>query len=68
MKGTAWIKAIIYFTLFAAAAYWGYAGDFLDFWDAALWLFAFIFIEMNVFEWQHQTSGGTGPAVTVTAA
>ncbi|TXS90718.1 hypothetical protein FV139_17205 [Parahaliea maris] len=66
MRGTAWIKAVIYFTLFAAAAYWGYAGDFLDFWDAALWLFAFIFIEMNVFEWQHQTSGGDAQAVAAT--
>lgn len=68
MKGTAWVKAVIYLTLFAAAAYWGYAGDFLDFWDAALWLFAFIFIEMNVFEWQHQTSAGDGQAAAVTAA
>ena len=42
--------------LFGAAAYWGVAGDFLDFWDAALWLFAFIFIELNVFEWQYETS------------
>jgi hypothetical protein len=42
--------------LFVAAAYWGFAGDFLDFWDAALWLFAFIFIELNVFEWQSETS------------
>lgn len=50
------IKAIIYSTLFLAAGYWGYAGDFLDFWDAALWLFAFIFIEMNVFEWQYETA------------
>lgn len=59
MDGTRYIKFVLYFTLFAAAAYWGVAGDFLDFWDAALWLFAFIFIEMNVFEWQ-QTSPGSG--------
>ncbi len=50
------LKGLIYGTLFLAAAYWGYAGDFLDFWDAALWLFAFIFIEMNVFEWQYETA------------
>ncbi len=50
------VKFAIYGLLFAAAAYWGYAGDFLDFWDAALWLFAFIFIELNVFEWQYETS------------
>ncbi|MBT4521866.1 MAG: hypothetical protein HOC23_17845 [Halieaceae bacterium] len=50
------IKLILYFVLFAAAAYWGYAGNFLDFWDAFLWLFAFIFIELNVFEWHFETT------------
>lgn len=49
------VKFLLYGLLFAAAGYWGVAGDFLDFWDAALWLFAFIFIELNVFEWQHES-------------
>lgn len=49
------VKFTLYAVLFAAAAYWGVAGDFLDFWDAALWLFAFIFIELNVFRWQRET-------------
>lgn len=49
------VKFALYGVLFAAAAYWGVAGDFLDFWDAALWLFAFIFIELNVFQWQRET-------------
>lgn len=52
------IKFGLYGLLFAAAAYWGFAGDFLDFWDAALWLFAFIFIELNVFEWQFESRQG----------
>lgn len=52
------IKLVLYALLFLAAIYWGYAGDFLDFWDASLWLFAFIFIELNVFEWQHETNQG----------
>ncbi|RLA47985.1 MAG: hypothetical protein DRR04_14070 [Gammaproteobacteria bacterium] len=56
MNMTKLVKFGLYSVLFAAAAYWGYAGSFLDFWDAALWLFAFIFIELNVFEWQHETS------------
>lgn len=56
MRGTLVIKYLLYATLFAAALYWGYAGDFIDVWDAALWLFAFIFIELNVFEWQFETS------------
>jgi len=46
------IKLALYATLIAAAIFWGFKGNFLDFWDAALWLFAFVFIELNVFEWQ----------------
>ncbi len=53
-------KYLVYATLFLCAVYWGYAGDFLDFWDAFLWLFAFIFIELNVFEWQYETSHPAG--------
>ncbi len=49
-------KLLSYAILLCAAVYWGIDGDFLDFWDACLWLFAFIFIEMNVFEWQYETS------------
>jgi len=56
MNSNRYLKFVLYFLLFAAASYWGVAGDFLDFWDAALWLFAFIFIELNVFEWQYETS------------
>jgi hypothetical protein len=55
MAATKIIKIMLYSILFLCAAYWGYAGDFLDFWDASLWLFAFIFIELNVFEWQYET-------------
>jgi hypothetical protein len=61
MHVTKYIKFVLYGVLFAAAAYWGVAGDFLDFWDAALWLFAFIFIELNVFEWQSETSQAAQP-------
>jgi hypothetical protein len=50
------VKVGLYSTLFLAAIYWGFAGDFLDFWDAFLWLFAFIFIELNVFSWQAETN------------
>ena len=55
VKITNLIKVILYAVLFICAAYWGLDGDFLDFWDASLWLFAFIFIELNVFEWQFET-------------
>lgn len=44
-------KGILYAVLFFCAVYWGLLGDFLDFWDAFLWLVAFVFIEMNIFQW-----------------
>lgn len=49
------IKPVLYTTLLGAAVYWGLAGNFVDFWDAFLWIVAFVFIEMNVFEWQAET-------------
>jgi hypothetical protein len=47
-------KAMLYAVLFFCAVYWGVLGDFLDFWDAFLWLVAFIFIEMNIFQWHEE--------------
>ena len=58
MRATKMLKLIIYTLLFVCAGYWGIKGDFLDFWDASLWLFAFIFIELNVFEWHYETDSG----------
>jgi hypothetical protein len=48
-------KIVLYSILLVAAVYWGFEGDFLDFWDAFLWLFAFFFIEQNLFVWQQET-------------
>lgn len=48
------IKVLLYSLLFLAAIYWGFKGDFVDFWDAFLWLVAFVFIELNVFEWRQE--------------
>lgn len=56
------VKVVLYTTLVVAAIYWGFKGDFLDFWDAALWLFAFVFIELNVFEWQQEIRDQTESA------
>lgn len=53
------IKLILYTTLLACAIYWWVDGDFLDFWDAFLWLVAFVFIEMNIFEWQKEIAQNT---------
>ena len=54
------IKLFLYSILFVAAAYWGLLGDFLDFWDAFMWLVAFVFIEMNLFQWQAETDEAAG--------
>lgn len=48
------VKSVLYSTLLLAAIYWGVKGDFVDFWDAFLWLVAFVFIELNIFEWRHE--------------
>jgi hypothetical protein len=47
-------KVVLYSTLLYAAVYWGVKGDFVDFWDAFLWLVAFVFIELNIFEWRQE--------------
>lgn len=66
VDGTRYLKYVLYSTLFCAAVYWGFEGKFLDFWDACLWLFAFIFIELNVFDWQRESHAGDAhPAVNV---
>jgi len=49
------LKFILYATLLYAAIYWGIKGDFVDFWDAFLWLVAFVFIELNVVEWRKES-------------
>jgi hypothetical protein len=47
-------KFVLYSLLLLAAIYWGFKGDFVDFWDAFLWLVAFVFIELNIFEWRQE--------------
>ena len=49
-----YVKGTLYTILFICAAYWGMEGSFLDFWDAFLWLVAFIFIELNIFQWHEE--------------
>jgi hypothetical protein len=50
------MKGFLYAILLAAAIYWGIDGSFLEFWDAFLWIIAFVFIENNLFEWQQETA------------
>lgn len=59
------IKVLLYLALLLMAAYWGIDGDFVDFWDAFLWLVAFFFIEMNVIEWRADEEKA-GETVTAT--
>lgn len=47
-------KFILYAILVLALVYWFFFGDFVDWWDALLWLLAFVFIEMNVVEWRRE--------------
>ena len=48
------------------AEFWD-SHDFVDFWDAFLWIVAFVFIERNVFEWREETllSAGDGQITAV---
>jgi len=61
LQANKYLKGFLYSVLFGCAAYWGIEGGFLEFWDATLWLLAFIFIEMNIFEWQAETTA-EGPS------
>ena len=58
-------KFVLYTTLLLAAVYWGLKGDFVDFWDAFLWLVAFVFIELNVFAWRAEEHAEQEPALSV---
>ena len=49
-------KFVLYGTLLLTATFWGIKGDFVDFWDAFLWLVAFVLIELNVFEWRQEVN------------
>ena len=50
-------KVTLYSFLLGCAIFWGFSGVFLDFWDAFLWIVAFAFIELNVFDYRDKTLG-----------
>lgn len=52
-------KLVMYLVLLLAAIFWGLKGDFVDFWDAFLWLVAFFFIELNVVEWHRESDAAS---------
>jgi len=47
-------KVLFYSILALAVVAWMVLGDLVDWWDALLWLVAFVFIELNIFEWRQQ--------------
>ncbi len=47
------VKLTLYALLIGCAGLWGLRGDWLLFYDALLWLFAFFAIELNVFGLAH---------------
>ena len=55
VKVMRFIKVLLYSLLFGCAIYWGIDGNFLDFWDASLWILAFSFIELNIFKWRAES-------------
>ena len=55
-KYNIFVKVTVYSVLFLAAVYWGITGNFLEFWDAFIWIIAFVLIEMNMFEWQAEVA------------
>jgi hypothetical protein len=60
MRLGTYLKGFFYAVLFICAAYWGINGSFMDFWDAFLWLVAFIFIELNIFQWHEEVETAHG--------
>jgi hypothetical protein len=55
MAVSKYLKMVLYSILLAAAVYWWFLGDILDFWDSFLWIVAFFSIELNLFQWQAET-------------
>ena len=58
------VKVTVYSVFFLAAVYWGVTGNFLEFWDAFLWIVAFVLIEMNMFEWQAEVAERNTKSIT----
>lgn len=63
-RARAWLKGALYAALVAMAVLYGLAGEWLDTYDAALWILCFFVIELNIFRFETGPSGGapTGAA------
>ncbi len=53
------LKTVLYSALFIIAILWGMEGEIFDFYDAALWIICFFFIELNLFIFEEEYSSTT---------
>jgi hypothetical protein len=44
------INAALYLVIFVNAAYWTVFGNWIDGWDASLWLVAFLLLDFDLFK------------------
>jgi CDP-diglyceride synthetase len=49
-------KIALYLSLFVIAILWQIDGEWLDFYDAALWIVCFFFIELNILQFEDKIS------------
>jgi len=47
-------KIFLYVCLLVIAVYWGVTSDWLDFYDASLWILCFFMVEMNIFKYESE--------------
>lgn len=52
VKFLSFIKIAVYVSLFIIAILWQIDGEWLDFYDAALWIVCFFFIELNILQFE----------------
>lgn len=60
LQWSRYAKLALYAILAIAVVAWLWMGDYLSGWDATIWLVAFVFIEMNLFQWQAELSEQQG--------
>ncbi len=54
------LKILLYSSLFAIALLWQLDGEWLDFYDAALWIICFFFVELNILQYEEATEEDKG--------
>ena len=59
------LKGVLYSTLLVNAIIWAFYGAFIDFWDAFLWIVAFVIIDLNVFNFADKSSPDESETETV---